>query len=216
MPTATLEEYLETIYKLSQDGPAKPTQIAEEIGVSGPTVTNTLKRLEAAGLVRREGTDVLLTDEGRAHSLDIVRRHRIAERFLVDVLGIDWHDVHEDACLLEHALSPRVLAALEVYLDNPEVCPHGHPIPAADGTVRTVAGVALSTVSAGSDVVVVQVAENDEAVLAYLQEVGLKPGAGVRVVEVAPFGGPLLVEVGERQLPLAREIAALVLVAASA
>ncbi len=140
MPTATLEEYLETIYKLSERGPAKPTQIAEEIGVSGPTVTNTLKRLEAAGLVRRDGTDVVLTDEGRAHSIDIIRRHRIAERFLVDVLGIDWHDVHEDACLLEHALSPRVLAALETYLDNPEVCPHGHPIPAADGTVRTVSG----------------------------------------------------------------------------
>ena len=212
MPTSTLEEYLETIYKLSQQGPAKPTQIAEEIGVSGPTVTNTLKRLESAGLIRRDGTDVVLTDEGRANSLDIVRRHRIAERFLVDVLGIDWQDVHEDACLLEHALSPRVLAALETYLNNPEVCPHGHPIPAADGTVRTVAGVALSTITAGSDVTVVQVAENDEAVLGYLQEVGLKPGAPVRVVEVAPFGGPLLVEAGERQIPLAREIAGMVLV----
>ncbi len=213
MPTATLEEYLEAIYKLSQDGAAKPTQIAEEIGVSGPTVTNTLKRLEAAGLVRRDGTDVLLTDEGRAHALDIIRRHRIAERFLVDVLGIDWHDVHEDACLLEHALSPRVLAALETFLNNPEVCPHGHPIPSADGTVRSVTGVPLSIVSAETDVVVVQVAENDEAVLAYLQEVGLKPAARARVLEVAPFGGPLLVEVGERQIPLAREIAALVLVA---
>ncbi len=215
MPTATLEEYLETIYKLSQHGPVKPTQIAEEIGVSGPTVTNTLKRLESAGLIRREGTDVLLTDAGTAHSLDIIRRHRIAERFLVDVLGIDWHDVHEDACLLEHALSPRVLAALETYLDNPEVCPHGHPIPSADGTVRVVSGVALSTIAADSTVRVVQVAENDDAVLAYLQEVGLKPGAAVRVIEVAPFGGPLLVEVGERQIPLAREIAALVLVTAA-
>ena len=212
MPTATLEEYLETIYKLSQQGTVKPTQIAEVMGVSGPTVTNTLKRLSSAGFIERQGTDVLLTDAGRAHSIDIIRRHRLAERFLVDVLGIDWGDVHEDACLLEHALSPRVLVALERYLDSPEVCPHGHPIPSADGKVPSVEGVLLSTLEAGDVARVIQVSEDDEAVLCYLQEIGLKPGTSLTVQEVAPFSGPLLLCVGDRQIPLAREIASLVLV----
>ena len=212
MPTATLEEYLETIYKLSQQGTVKPTQIAEVMGVSGPTVTNTLKRLSSAGFIERQGTDVLLTDAGRAHSIDIIRRHRLAERFLVDVLGIDWGDVHEDACLLEHALSPRVLVALERYLDSPEVCPHGHPIPSADGTVPSVEGVLLSTLEAGDVARVIQVSEDDEAVLCYLQEISLKPGTSLTVQEVAPFSGPLLLCVGDRQIPLAREIASLVLV----
>ena len=121
MPTAALEEYLESIYKLAQAGPVRPTQIAEAVGVSGPTVTATLRRLAMHGLVSREGTKVVLTEEGLQRSLDIVRRHRVAETFLVDTLGLDWDAAHEEACTLEHALSPRVLAALEEFLDNPAV-----------------------------------------------------------------------------------------------
>ncbi|TLM79729.1 MAG: metal-dependent transcriptional regulator, partial [Actinobacteria bacterium] len=86
MPTPTLEEYLEVIYKLSRDGSVRPTMIADAIGVSGPTVTATLRRLEAQGLVARQGTDVVLTEDGLSESLLIVRKHRVAERFLVDTL----------------------------------------------------------------------------------------------------------------------------------
>jgi DtxR family Mn-dependent transcriptional regulator len=167
MPTPTLEEYLETIYKLSRDGVVKPTQIAESIGVSGPTVTATLKRLESRGLVSRTGTDVALTAEGIAQSLDIVRKHRIAETFLVSVLGLDWEAAHEDACLLEHAMSARVLEALERFLHNPEVCPHGHPIPTAQGIVAEKAGGSLADASLATPMSVLRVAE-DEDVLGYL------------------------------------------------
>lgn len=206
MPTPTLEEYLETIYKLANEGAVRPTQIAESIGVSGPTVTATLKRLEARGLVTRSGTDVVLTEEGLASSVDIVRKHRIAERFLVDVLGLDWQAAHEDACLLEHALSGRVLEALERYLDNPDVCPHGHPIPSADGTVSKTAGSILSALAPGRTATVLRVAE-EEDLLGYLDSLGLRPGASVKVVEAAPFGGPLTIETEAGTRPLALDVA---------
>lgn len=212
MPTPTLEEYLETIYKLSANGVVRPTQIAEAIGVSGPTVTATLGRLEAHGLVSREGREVVLTAAGTAQSLEIVRKHRIAERFLVDILGLDWDEAHEDACLLEHAMSPRVVAALEAFLENPTECPHGHPIPSADGTVAlSAAGTPLSEVEPGHTVSVLRVAEDDET-LGYLGDQGLVPGARVVVVAVEPFGGPLSVSVDGTARTLAREVAARVIV----
>ena len=212
MPTATLEEYLEAIYKLSQHGLVRPTQVAEAVGVSGPTVTATLRRLEAHGLVSRDGTKVVLTDEGLSRSLDIVRRHRVAETFLVDTLGLDWDAAHEEACTLEHALSPRVLSALEDFLDNPSVCPHGHPIPAADGSVAEQWGRPLCDVMAGSSALVLSVAEEDPQILGYLGELGLRPGAQATVVESAPFQGPLTVEIAGIRTAIAREIARLVTV----
>jgi DtxR family Mn-dependent transcriptional regulator len=215
MPTATLEEYLETIYKLSQTGPVKPTAVAESMGVSGPTVTATLRRLEAQTYVTREGTDVLLTTEGTARALDIVRRHRVAETFLVQTLGLDWEAAHEDACLLEHALSPRVLEALERFLDNPEVCPHGHPIPAADGSVAEVTGEPLCDVAAERTVRVLRVAEDNDELLGYVGSLGLRPGALVLVAESAPFGGPLTLDIGGVRTAIGRDIAQLVTVEAA-
>lgn len=212
MPTATLEEYLEAIYKLAQHGPVRPTQVAESVGVSGPTVTATLRRLEAHGLVVRDGTKVVLTEEGGRRSLDIVRRHRIAETFLVETLGLDWNAAHEEACILEHALSPRVLTALEIFLDNPAVCPHGHPIPGADGSVAVLNGIPLCDVTTGVSATVMSVAEDDESILSYLGELGLRPGAKAKIVEVAPFQGPLTVEIGGIRTAMAREIARLVTV----
>ena len=211
MPTATLEEYLESIYKLSEHGPVRPTQLAESMSVSGPTVTATLGRLESQGFITRDGRAVALTEDGLARALDIVRRHRLAERFLVDALGLNWEDAHEDACLLEHALSPRVLTALEQFLQNPSFCPHGHPIPGADGSVHTVTGVLLSETKAGCTVRVLRVSEDDE-LLGYLGELGLKPGTDVEVVEVAPFGGPLTVSISGATVAISREVGRMVTV----
>ena len=214
MPTATLEEYLESIYRLSENERAvRPTQIAESVGVSGPTVTATLRRLEAQGFIVRDGTSVVLTSSGRERAVDILRRHRVAESFLVDTLGLEWDVAHEEACLLEHALSPRVLVALEEFLDNPASCPHGHPIPSADGSIRAgEPGHPLCNVSAGSSVSVLRVSEEDEDILGYLGSLGLRPGVRVEVVETAPFGGPLTVEVKGTRTAIAHEIAALVTV----
>jgi len=212
MPSSTLQEYLEAIYKISLAGEVRPTQVAEAISVSGPTVTATLRRLEAAGLVTRPDGGVALTDLGRQEAIAVIRRHRIAERFLVDALHLPWESVHEEACLLEHAMSPRVLAALEQFLNNPDVCPHGHPIPSVDGAIPEPAGVPLGTLPEGARGTVVRVSEEDDQVLSYLSELHLVPGSPVRVVEVAPFGGPLLVEADGSKHPLSREVAALVFV----
>ncbi|MGV8082715.1 MAG: metal-dependent transcriptional regulator [Coriobacteriia bacterium] len=214
MPTATLEEYLETVYKLSLRGPVKPSQIAESAGVSGPTVTATLHRLEAQGLITRSGSAVVLTAEGNARALDIIRRHRIAEAFLVDTLGLQWDEAHEDACLLEHALSPRVLEALERFLNNPAACPHGHPIPSAEGVIAAEDGGPLSAVAAGTSTTVLRVEEGDAQVLGYLGTLGLRPGALVSVIEKAPFDGPLTIEIDGARTAIAYTVAELVTVAA--
>jgi DtxR family Mn-dependent transcriptional regulator len=215
MPTATLEEYLESIYRLSaEEAPVRPTQIAEAVGVSGPTVTATLRRLEAQGFVVREGTSVVLTPVGRERAIDILRRHRVAESFLVDTLGLEWDIAHEEACLLEHALSPRVVVALEEFLDNPTSCPHGHPIPAADGSVSAEEpGQPLCDIPVGADACVLRVSDNGDHVLGYLGSLGLRPGENVTVVEAAPFQGPVTVDVKGVRTALSREIAALVTVA---
>lgn len=212
MPTSTLQEYVETIYKLSESGPVKPTAIAAALGVSGPTVTATLRRLEAHDYITRQGTEVVLTPVGTARALDIVRRHRVAETFLVDTLGLDWDVAHEDACLLEHALSPRVLEALERFLNNPEVCPHGHPIPHADGSVAAVTGEPLCDVAVNQAVRVLRVAERNDEILGYIGSLGLRPGVLVTVTESAPFSGPLTLDVGGVKTALARDVARLVTV----
>jgi DtxR family Mn-dependent transcriptional regulator len=207
MPSSTIQEYLEAIYKLSLKGEVRPTQIAEVLAVSGPTVTATLRRLESADLVTRPAGGVALTKQGSREAIEVVRRHRLAERFLVDTLRLPWETVHEEACLLEHAMSPRVLEALEIFLDNPAVCPHGHPIPSVEGVLPAPAGVPLAELSAGAEGFVVRVSEDDDEVVAYLGSVGLVPGARVRVLEVAPFDGPMLLVVPGAEHAVSREIA---------
>ncbi|KAF0208037.1 MAG: metal-dependent transcriptional regulator [Actinomycetota bacterium] len=215
MPSQTLEEYLEAIYKLAEHGEARPSRLAEAMGVAAPTVTSTLKRLKTRGLITRPGGAIALTPTGRSEALNIIRRHRLAERFLVDVLGMAWEDVHEEACRLEHALSPKVQAALETYLENPDVCPHGHPIPSAEGAVAEVTGDPLCGFDTGADVQIIRIEEEDERLLSYLASLGMYPGTRVKVCDVAPFHGPLMVEIGGSRYALGRDVAAKIVVGAS-
>jgi len=216
MPSATIEEYLEAIFKLSERGEVRPAQIADAMRVSGPTVTATLKRLQSAGLITRPDNGVALTATGAAEAIDIVRRHRLAERFLVDALGLPWDEVHEEACLLEHALSPKVQSALETFLENPAFCPHGHPIPRSDGTVPELSGEPLCEFGEGSVVEIVRVEDEDDSLLSYLASLGMYPGTRVGVCDVAPFKGPLMIEVGESRYALGRDIAAKIVVTPAA
>ncbi len=215
MPSATIQEYLEAIYKLSLKGEVRPTQIADVLGVSGPTVTATLRRLESAELVTRPAGGVQLTERGTREALEVVRRHRLAERFLVDALGLPWDSVHEEACLLEHAMSPRVLEAMETFLDNPSVCPHGHPIPTIEGVLPVLAGIPLSGLPAGAEGLVVRVSEDDDRVVSYLGSIGLVPSVSVRVREVAPFDGPMLLAVAGAEHAVSLEVAKCVFVEVS-
>jgi len=207
MSTATLEEYLEAIYKISDSGVTRPTKIATAMGVSGPTVTATLKRLESRGFITRSGGKVSLSAQGEALALDIIRRHRISERFLVDVLGMSWDEAHEDACRLEHALSPRVLERLERFLDNPDSCPHGHPIPTAEGQVNLADVTLLGDHGPGASLLISRVLEEDEAMLAYLGSMKMYPGNRVVVRAVEPFCGPITIEVDGAVHAIGREVA---------
>ncbi len=207
MPSATIEEYLEAIYKLGEKGPVRPGQLAEIMGVSAPTVTATLGRLQTAGLIERPDGGVELTLAGRQGALDIIRRHRLAERFLVDVLDLPWAEVHEEACQLEHALSPRVQRALEEFMEKPDVCPHGHPIPSADGTIATTSGAPLCDNAPGDEVEIIRIDDEGGELLSYLSSLGMFPGTSVRVCDIAPFKGPLLVEVGDARYALGRDVA---------
>jgi DtxR family transcriptional regulator, Mn-dependent transcriptional regulator len=204
-----MQDYLKAVYRLhSAGGPVTTQRLAEELGVSGPSVTNMVKRLAELGLLRHEpyrGAE--LTPAGTRIALEVVRHHRLLELYLVSSLGYGWDEAHAEADRLEHHISEDLEARLDAALGHPQTDPHGHPIPAADGTIVTLAAVPLSELPVDRRAVVRRVADGDPARLRYLAELGLVPGASVTVVERLPFEGPLRVIVGETErlvgLPLA-------------
>ncbi|MHB0869268.1 MAG: metal-dependent transcriptional regulator [Chloroflexota bacterium] len=190
MATPTIEEYLEAIYLMEVESPpVRSARVAEAMGVSAPTVTDTLRRMAQQGYVLAgQGRGIALTDRGRELAEALVRRHRLSERWLVDVLGFDWSRAHEEACRLEHAISQEVEARLALLLEYPTTCPHGNPIPGLSaGSGEDVTP--LSRAAAGDEVTVVRLsplAETEPDLLEYLHRSGLVPGAGFRLQEVAP------------------------------
>jgi DtxR family Mn-dependent transcriptional regulator len=181
-----VEEYLETIYHLEESGvPAMRARLVERLRVSAPAVSEQVKRLEREGYVTLEADRTLaLTDQGRVYATDVVRRHRLAERLLVDVLGLPWHQVHEEAGRLEHAISPVLEARLVAILDDPATCPHGNPIPGSghppdDRPLRS-----LTALDVGERAVVVRIEEElqaDHDKLVQLEAAGVLPGTTVMV-----------------------------------
>ncbi len=139
MPTRThgTDEYLEALFKLERgSGPVTVKRLAAELGFTPPSVSEMLVRLRAQGLVEERGEGgIRLTPDGEREGASLVRRHRLSERFLVDYLGMSWDEVHDEACKLEHVLSPEVEARLAEQLGDPRTCPHGHAIPSEDGTL---------------------------------------------------------------------------------
>lgn len=202
------EMYLLTIYKLNQlHGRAGNTQLASWLGVSTASITEMVKKLTERGLVERKGRSLFLLPEGRTIALKTIRKHRLAERLLTDHLKISWDHAHEQACRLEHILSDQVVDALEEFLEFPKTCPHGHPIPDKDGNLDFVEAPPLASFPEGSRLVVERVSEESGDVLRYLESVQLFPGAELSITKVAPFEGPLLVQINDESLPLSREIA---------
>jgi DtxR family Mn-dependent transcriptional regulator len=174
LATAAEEEYLQTIYWLEEAGlPITGANIARAMQLSAPTVHEMVGRLEADGYVsREEDKSLAFTDSGRAHATQIVRRHRLIERFLTDVLGIPWDEVHEEAERLEHAMSPVLEERMLAAIGDATTCPHGHPI--VEGARE--AGVPLADVDEGASVRVLRFENEAEDLLHYLKESGLHPG----------------------------------------
>src|SRR5919204_6287277 len=172
--TVAEEEYLQTIFWLKEANlPITGANIARAMQLSAPTVHEMVGRLENDGYVKRNDDKSLeFTDSGHEHAHAIVRRHRLIERFLTDVLGIPWHEVHEEAERLEHAMSPVLEERMRAAIGSAKTCPHGHPIKA--GT--RVEGVPLADVDVGAKVQVLRFENEAEDLLIYLREAGLDPG----------------------------------------
>lgn len=207
MTTDSMEEYLETICKLSgEQSPVTLSALADQLEISSVSANEMIKKLVTRGLVTYEPyKGVTLTAEGQTQALRVIRRHRLWERFLADVLGIPWDRVHEEACQLEHATSSLVEEKLAQFLNEPETCPHGYPVESADCCCEE--GFPLSEMGPGQRAVVLRVVEHNADLLRYLAELELRPQAAIKVEEVAPFDGPLTVSIGECRRVIGRQVA---------
>lgn len=214
MVTESAEEYLEAICKLGEERqPVALSALAKHLEISSVSANEMVRKLVERDLVLYEPyKGVSLTPAGRIQALAVIRRHRLWERFLTDVLGLSWDLVHEEACRLEHVTSPLVEERLAQFLGQPETCPHGNPMPTAAGEMTIEAGCPLAELTAGQRAIVLRVPEEDAALLRYLATLGLKPQATVQVEAAAPFQGPLTVQVGEAQHVLGRELASQIVV----
>ncbi|HEV3156916.1 MAG TPA: metal-dependent transcriptional regulator [Candidatus Baltobacteraceae bacterium] len=208
------EEYLEAIYRLEREGPGATTSgLASELGVAPASVSGMLKKLASDGYVLHPARgEARLTERGLEIAVRVMRRHRLAECLLTDVLGMSWDEVHAEACRLEHAISARVEERLVAVLGNPQVCPHGHPIPPADGSDPPRPGVPLAQLSAGESARVHGVTEEVPEILRYLAEISLRPGTELRVLAKAPLGGPMTLEIAGARHAISLELARLIIV----
>ncbi|MES3516071.1 MAG: metal-dependent transcriptional regulator [Natronomonas sp.] len=200
MLSAKMEDYLKAIYEIKQrEGePVSTSSIAEVLDVTPPTATSMMEKLEERELVEREKyKGVELTREGETVALEVIRHHRLLETYLAEQLGYDWAQVHEEADTLEHHISEEFEQRVAEVLDDPDVDPHGDPIPndalepVAEGSDRR-----LSNHEEGEQLVVTRVRDRDPEELSYLQDAGITPGTTVTIEEVAPIG-MITVRVGE-------------------
>lgn len=198
MPSETVENYIKAVYTLcaeSATGEAGMTKVAALVGVTTGSATTMVKKLAAAKLARYERFGgVSLTAKGTKAAVDILRRHRLVETFLVETLKLDWSVVHAEAERLEHAISPTVLEALDRYLGRPRVDPHGDPIPRADGKLAEPCGKPLSRCAPGARVRIARIVDQDAAFLSFIARHGLKPGTRATVVSIDPAAQSLSVE----------------------
>ena len=194
------EEYCECIFELQEDDlPVIQARIAARLGVSRPAVSEMVKRLEAEGLVLNDGP-LRLTDKGLVLAQRVVRRHRLAERFLTDILGLSWAVAHHEAGKWEHVMSVEVEAALDRVLGSPTTCPHGNPIPGTKYSEPAM--VALATIDIGGPFTVSRITEELEftpGLLEFLQESNVLPGR-VGVLTAASPDGTVTVEIDGRHI----------------
>jgi DtxR family Mn-dependent transcriptional regulator len=209
-----LEDCLQALHRLESEGrPADIAALATFARISPEATRQVLAELEARGLVADgQPGRIALTPEGERLAAGVLRRHRLSERLFADLLGMPWDRVHEEAMRLEHALSPEAEGRLARLLNYPATCPHGEPIPTANGPAPPGAAERLDRVPAGRRAWIQQIVQEEASLLRYLASLGLLPGAEIRVEEVAPLGGPLLIRLGDARYALGRDVAAKILV----
>jgi DtxR family Mn-dependent transcriptional regulator len=210
-PSATVEDYLHAIYSLQGEGETViSARLARRMRVTPPTAWAIVQRMVRDGLITLDEKKVIhFTEKGHRLAEEIVRRHRLSERFLTDVLGFSWAEAHEEAHRFEHALSERMEERIVALLGNPKTCPHGSPIPGS-GYSHPPDLVSLSSLREGDEAAVVFISEEleeDLELLRYLERGRIMPGQLLRVQEVVPATGVIVVEVDGQVVPLGLKVA---------
>ncbi len=213
-----LEEYLEAIHELEEEGtPVIQARLAERVGHSAPSVSEMIGRLKTGGYVTVEGRAVRMTAKGRIRAESVVRKHRLAERLLTDVIGLPWHKAHIEACRWEHVISDEVEDRLIELLHNPTTCPHGNPIPGARPPADPPNALrALAESEPGDHIRLERVTERVEIdldSLTYLSEHGFIPGADAQVSSRSP-DGTFTLDVGGHAVAVSADLSQQLYVAA--
>lgn len=197
LTTDGMLDYLAAIYKLSQYGDKVTTTIlAEVMHVSTAAASSMLKRLEESGFAERSTIDgIVLTEQGRLAALQLVRRHRLLEVFLIQMMGYTWDQVDAEAHRLEHAISNAFVERMDQLCGYPTHCPHGNPIPHKDGSMPSEDLAPIPFLHPGQVGILRLVRATDARVLRYLSKLNLEPGRTIRLIDVAPFNGPITLEV---------------------
>jgi DtxR family Mn-dependent transcriptional regulator len=206
-----IDDYAKAIFALQSRGdePVSTSALAERLGITPGSVSAMLKKLDELGLVTHEPyRGVRLTADGRRVALEVIRHHRLLERFLADALGMPWDRVHAEAEVLEHVLSDELEELIATKLGNPASDPHGDPIPSADLELREPSTRSMDSLARGDRGVFVRVSDSDPEMLRYLASCGISPGECFEVREHQPFGGPLFVVFGAREHAIGGRLAA--------
>lgn len=204
MPSASAAEqdYLRQIYLQQEEtGRATTHELADRLSVKPPSVSAMFKRLaehpDGPLVAHTPYHGVVLTEQGLAVALEVLRHHRLIELFLSEFLDVPWDQVHKEADRLEHVLSEELEDRIANKLGQPTRDPHGDPIPSREGWMDSVAGVALDTIPVGQCATVARVPDGDPALLQYLESLGLVPGASVTIEAIAPYGDVFTLRIGE-------------------
>jgi len=207
--TISREDYLETIYHLESEEKVPTTnEIARHLKISLPSVSESIKKLAGEKyLDHLPYKGVRLTAKGKKVALDVVRRHRLSERFLVDKLGVKWEDAHQEAHKLEHGISKVIGNKMYDMLGQPKTCPHGNPLPDKDGHLREMKSMPLTKAGPKDRVQIVKITNEDKKILCYLATLGLMPRIKLRIEEKAPFQGPVMIRIGNSTYALGKDVA---------
>ena len=204
--TETIENYLESIYNMRDEGKQViAARLAERLGVKPPTVSQTLQRMKRDGLIKIDDGQITLTKLGLEVAEAGIRRHRVVERFMTDILGLEWAVAHREAEAIQYTMSDLVEQKMFEALGHPAACPHGNPIPGVQSTRLPPEALTLDTAEAGQRVQVLRITEEgerDPRLLGYLQKNRLVPGAIVTVQEVAPWSGVVTLNRGDEIIPI--------------
>jgi len=213
--TAPVEDYLKAIYAIGKGTDAAATnEIAQRLALAPASVSGMVRRLADQGLLAYERYHgVKLTESGRRAALRTLRRHRVIEAYLARALGYPWDRVHAEAERLEHAASDELVDRMAVAIGEPEVDPHGAPIPTRDGAVDETEYTSLADLPVGVPGVVMRVTDEDPKMLRYLGELSVVPGKRITVKARAPYGGPITLAVGRQEVSIGPALAAHVLTA---